>query len=149
MSPTQRVYPKNTHFETSAKRPTPAEEADDDDDVDSSGSEASFDEEGDNRRLVPHWASYRAAFKPRGFRLDTIQDVKARHGSKVANDCIRYLSSQRRRSWEVTYDDDALCPDVGLVSKCPFQCCSYCAHTSPSLTTYSEVFDCVTGKELS
>ena len=150
MSRAQHVNLNNAFSEASTKRPTPAQKTEDpeDEDVDSS-SEASFDEEQVNRRTVPYWPKYRTVLKQRGFRLDTVRDVETRHGYKAASDCIRYLSSHNRNSCDGIYHDDALCPDVGLVSNDTCQCCSYCAQTSLSLIIYSVAPDCATTKGLS
>lgn len=79
-------------------------------------SDSSLDEDEVNRRLTPHWASYQTVFKIRGFRLETVRDVKdfykehsMHHGPELSSSHAGYL-----RLYE-GQDDNALCPDAGLV----------------------------------
>ncbi|KAG6909689.1 hypothetical protein DXG01_015890 [Tephrocybe rancida] len=80
-----------------------------------SSSDSSFDEDEANSRITPHWASYQNTMKIRGFRLETVRDVKEfyanylhHHDSDLATSHSGYLRVCERR------DDDALCPDAGL-----------------------------------
>ncbi|KAG6900868.1 hypothetical protein C0993_009986 [Termitomyces sp. T159_Od127] len=78
-------------------------------------SDSSLDEDEVNRRLAPHWASYQNIFKIRGFRLDTVRDVKdfynknlPHHGPEPSASHAGYLRLCESK------DDNALCPDAGL-----------------------------------
>lgn len=97
----------------------------------SSSSQSSFDEEEVNRRITPYWVNYRHFLQCRGFYLDTYGDVKdyllAHHlDAFVLKDCgyARVCGDQ---------DDDALCPDPGLVSTVRFVSVrrADCAFTKP------------------
>ena len=67
--------------------------------------DSDYDEDEVNYRVSPHWPSYRPLFKSRGFRLDTVRDVKHFYIARTGDICSQF----------VTGDDDALCPDLGLV----------------------------------
>ncbi|KAF8077919.1 kinase-like domain-containing protein [Lyophyllum atratum] len=78
-------------------------------------SDSSFDEDEVNRRIAPHWPSYRNLFKVRGFRLETVRDVKEFYKNSLQYDGtapttpnLGYLRACESR------DNDALCPDAGL-----------------------------------
>jgi len=85
----------------------------------STSSTSSFDEDEVNARVSPDWAKYSCPIECRGFRLDTVRDVKEYYQHHCNNIDRRelhayYLSGYRRilaRS-----DEDALCKDTGLVS---------------------------------
>lgn len=83
-----------------------------------SSSESSFDDDEANRRITPHWPLYRNILKSRGFRLDTVRDVKEyyhRHTEPppVGSDDFLQMNGFLRAC--ANADDDALCPDAGLV----------------------------------
>ena len=69
----------------------------------SSDSSSSDSDEDDsvNERLRPFWAKYQRIFSEHNLHLDTVRDVK---GS-----CVQ-------RPFQSGVNDDALCPDPGLVS---------------------------------
>ncbi|KAG6832134.1 hypothetical protein H0H87_002446 [Tephrocybe sp. NHM501043] len=80
-----------------------------------SSSDSSFDEDEVNRRIAPHWASYKHTLGIRGFRLETVRDVKEfyanflqHQGTDLVTSHSGYLRVCQSR------DDDAICPDVGL-----------------------------------
>ncbi|KAF8921254.1 kinase-like domain-containing protein [Mucidula mucida] len=60
-----------------------------------------------NTRRRPHWPAYRTVFLRRGFRLDTVRDVKQYYRDFG----IDVPQSIRTR---LAHADDELCPDVGL-----------------------------------
>jgi hypothetical protein len=69
---------------------------------------SSIDEDHVNSRLTPYWPAYRYVMESRGFRLDTVHDVKEFyrcHG--------RHLPGYSRACRNI--DDDQLCRDDGLV----------------------------------
>ncbi|KAF5365732.1 hypothetical protein D9758_003295 [Tetrapyrgos nigripes] len=70
-----------------------------------SSSVSSLDEEEVNSRLKPYWHKYTPLLKHRGFRLDTVHDVKEHY--RMCN--LDFPRNPRR-----SIDDDALCPDPGL-----------------------------------
>ncbi|KAJ7709873.1 kinase-like domain-containing protein [Mycena rosella] len=72
---------------------------------------SSFDEDEDevNLRVRPYWASYRGVLKLRGFRLDTVEDVKAFYSCSSNGPIPDYFLV--KHSGDV---NDALCPDAGL-----------------------------------
>lgn len=72
---------------------------------------SSFDEDEANSRLRPYWPSYRGLLKLRGFRLDTVEDVKAFYSCSGNGRIPDYFLV--KHSGDV---NDALCPDAGLVS---------------------------------
>jgi hypothetical protein len=78
-----------------------------------SSSVSSVDDEEVNRRITPHWPTFNNMFLSRGFRLDTVRDVKEFYnsGGRTTHplEIPGYL-----RACECS-DDDALCPDPGLV----------------------------------
>ena len=81
----------------------------------SSDSSESDDDEDVNRRFRPYWPKYQNAFRSRGFRLETVRDVKNYYRQKGASS-LDMLRSQQQLSGGVDFgDDDALCPDAGLV----------------------------------
>ncbi len=65
-----------------------------------------------NTRRRPHWPAYRTVFLRRGFRLDTVRDVKQYYRDFG----IDVPQSIRTR---LAHADDELCPDVGLVRAFP------------------------------
>ncbi|KAJ7109408.1 kinase-like domain-containing protein [Mycena epipterygia] len=70
---------------------------------------SSFDEDEANSRLCPYWPSYRGLLKLRGFRLDTVEDVKAFYSCSGNGRIPDYFLV--KHSGDV---NDALCPDAGL-----------------------------------
>lgn len=90
-------------------------DSDFDDLPESHSSDSSFDEDEVNRRVTPHWPSYQSIIKLRGFRLETIRDVKAfyqnylQNGSADTN--LFYFSHLLACE---NQDDDALCRNTGL-----------------------------------
>ncbi|GLB34926.1 putative protein kinase [Lyophyllum shimeji] len=80
-----------------------------------SSSDSSFDEDEVNRRITPHWPSYRNVFKLRGFRLETVRDVKEFYKHCMQDDGTdpTISNSGYLRVCE-SQDDDALCPDAGM-----------------------------------
>ncbi|KAF9464732.1 kinase-like domain-containing protein [Collybia nuda] len=79
-------------------------------------SDSSFDEDEVNRRITPCWQSYRNVLKARGFRLDTVRDVKEFYKLRSETQPFDHINSPVSgylRACEKT-DDDALCPDAGL-----------------------------------
>lgn len=91
----------------------------DNDDTPSSptSSVSSIDEEEVNRRIRPYWPKYRGFIKSRGFRLDTVRDVKLfyRNNQQTASTSNSWVSSSNSGNNQ-SQDDNALCPDAGLVS---------------------------------
>jgi hypothetical protein len=78
-------------------------------------SDSSDDEEDLNRRIQPYWPKDRNVFRSRGFRLETVRDVKNYYRQRGASS-LDMLGSQQQLSSRVDFrDDDALCPDAGLV----------------------------------
>jgi len=75
----------------------------------SSSSDSSFDEEEVNCRISPHWHDYQDVLKHRGYRLDTVQDVKAYYDR-----CELTRIPEPFASAENIKDFTALCPDAGL-----------------------------------
>ncbi|KIK57799.1 hypothetical protein GYMLUDRAFT_748100 [Collybiopsis luxurians FD-317 M1] len=72
----------------------------------SPSSDSSFDEDEVNYRVKPYWPKYSTILKRRGFRLDTVRDVK---------DHYKQIGAPRSASeWLRGLDDDSLCPDAGL-----------------------------------
>lgn len=86
----------------------------------SSSSDSSLDDDQVNARLSPHWLKYRDLIFSKGYRLETLRDVRERyrrHGIDTET-CIVHLSPYlHARS---TSDDSALCKDPGLVWHDPF-----------------------------
>lgn len=78
-----------------------------------SSSESSFDEEEVNQRVSPYWPKYRTLIFSRGFRLDTVRDVK-----EFYNECHRQGQplSVIPPGIDTDMGEEALCPDQGLVS---------------------------------
>ncbi|KAF8238639.1 hypothetical protein L208DRAFT_1387335 [Tricholoma matsutake] len=82
-----------------------------------SSSVSSVDDEDVNRRITPYWPAYNDTFLLRGFRLDTVRDVKqfynsgscTTHSLQTASAIPGYLI----RAYDCS-DNDALCPDPGL-----------------------------------
>lgn len=78
---------------------------------------SSFDEDEVNQRVTPNWSSYRTLFRNRGFRLDTVRDVKEyyhRYVQKASPDPIypeQFPGFLRACQYN---NDDDLCPDAGL-----------------------------------
>jgi hypothetical protein len=85
-------------------------------------SDSSFDEDDVNRRVTPYWQKYRCAFKFRGFQLDTVRDVKLFYqhhyskGETVSSRLFYPMPFSECRGEQGFINDDALCPDAGLVS---------------------------------
>ncbi|KAL0581713.1 hypothetical protein V5O48_000295 [Marasmius crinis-equi] len=71
-------------------------------------SDSSYDDEEVNVRVRPYWPAYRNLLKHRGFRLETVGDVKQYYKGKQDAISIHAFRSLRE------LDDDALCPDPGL-----------------------------------
>lgn len=71
-----------------------------------SSSDSSFDDDEVNCRVKPHWPSFLGLFERRGIQLDTVRHVKEYYNSRGLP--INLLGYS-------TADDDALCPDYGLV----------------------------------
>ncbi|THU90709.1 hypothetical protein K435DRAFT_841348 [Dendrothele bispora CBS 962.96] len=69
---------------------------------------SSFDEEEVNCRIKPYWPKYNNLLRLRGFRLDTVRDVKEHYRK-----CNMQFPAGVRRTFSGV-DDDALCPDPGL-----------------------------------
>jgi len=75
------------------------------------------DEDEHNRRVTPHWQSYRYLFESRGYRLDTYKDVRqfylryweTRNIKRSIESCAGY-----KRACREGRDDDELCKDEGL-----------------------------------
>lgn len=81
-------------------------------------SDSSFDEDEVNRRITPCWQNYRNILKARGFRLDSVRDVKEFYKLRSESQPFDHISSPVSgylRACEKV-DEDALCPDAGLVS---------------------------------
>lgn len=82
-----------------------------------SSSPSSCDEDEVNARVSPDWAKYRCHIERRGYRLDTVRDVKdhyRHHCSNIEKQGLHvYLSGYHRAL--ARSDEDALCKDVGLV----------------------------------
>lgn len=98
--------------------------------IGSPDSSSSVDEEDANERQRPFWPKYRRIFSEHNLHLDTVGDVK---GPCAQRPFHPYQSG---------VNDDALCPDPGLVSS--FYCrqdtkLKFMAHRSP--TAYSEVLE--------
>lgn len=87
-------------------------DSDYDSDSSHSPSESSFDEEEVNQRVSPFWPQYRALIHSRGFRLDTVRDVK---GFYIENQQYGHLPRPIPDGIDREMGDDALCPDQGLV----------------------------------
>ncbi|KAG6814368.1 hypothetical protein H0H92_010954 [Tricholoma furcatifolium] len=78
-------------------------------------SDSSFDEDEVNRRITPNWEHYRDTLRTRGFRLETVRDVKQfyeRYSQHIDVDLTSSHSGYRRVC--ESQDEDALCPDAGL-----------------------------------
>ncbi|KAL9715176.1 hypothetical protein Ac2012v2_001837 [Leucoagaricus gongylophorus] len=86
-------------------------DSDYDSDSSHSPSESSFDEEEVNQRVSPFWPQYRALIHSRGFRLDTVRDVK---GFYIENQQYGHLPRPIPDGIDREMGDDALCPDQGL-----------------------------------
>ncbi|KAK7054821.1 hypothetical protein VNI00_003284 [Paramarasmius palmivorus] len=71
-------------------------------------SDSTYDEEEDNRKIRPWWPTFRNLFKLRGFRLDTVGDVKQYYKQTPSASPAPYFDTYRQ------LDDDTLCPDAGL-----------------------------------
>jgi len=72
---------------------------------------SSIDEEEVNCRISPHWPSYQEVLFCRGFRLDTVRDVKEFYTSQ--RQCLGAPVPGYVRVCGYS-DDNALCPDAGL-----------------------------------
>jgi hypothetical protein len=68
------------------------------------------DDEEINCKVMPDWSMYRNILQSRGFRLDTVRDVK----NYYERSCHRVCDSTMRHFLSIA-PDDALCPDAGLV----------------------------------
>lgn len=75
-----------------------------------------MDDEEANHRVTPHWPTYRDTFLSLGFRLDTVRDVKDFYnaGNRSTDSCETSIPGYLHAF--ACDDDDALCPDPGLVS---------------------------------
>lgn len=85
-------------------------DSDCDSDCSSSCSDLSFDEEEANQRISPYWPKYRTLISSRGFRLDTIRDVKRFYQNCGQSPSVTLFGIDSERG------EEALCPDKGLVS---------------------------------
>ncbi|EKM82655.1 hypothetical protein AGABI1DRAFT_118100 [Agaricus bisporus var. burnettii JB137-S8] len=83
-------------------------DSDCDSDCSSSCSEFSFDEEETNQRISPYWPKYRSLIYSRGFRLDTIRDVKRFYQNCGQSPRATLSGIDMERG------EEALCPDEGL-----------------------------------
>ena len=79
-------------------------------------SESSVDEDEINRRMKPFWPKYRTLFKLRGIRLDTVGDVKLFYKHRLEQPTQECTTKHWLDDLNSLQDDDALCPDAGLVS---------------------------------
>lgn len=79
-------------------------------------SDSSFDEDEVNRRITPYWPNYRSLFQSRGFRLDTVRDVKEYYKRRQELDATFLQTITGYPHAGEAFDDDSLCPDAGLVS---------------------------------
>lgn len=74
------------------------------------------DEDEVNIRVSPDWAKYRYHIERRGYRLDTVRDVKDYYGNHCSNIDKQglhvYLSGYHRAL--ARSDEDGLCKDIGL-----------------------------------
>ncbi len=77
-----------------------------DSDIDCSSSDSSFDDDEVNHRVKPHWPSFLTLFERRGIQLETVRHVKEYYNSRGLPPNLLGCPST---------DDDALCPDYGLV----------------------------------
>ncbi|KAE9396077.1 kinase-like protein [Gymnopus androsaceus JB14] len=68
-------------------------------------SESSCDEDDVNYRVKPYWPKYSGILKLRGFRLDTVRDVK---------DHYKQIGAPKKADKMIGLDDSSLCPDPGL-----------------------------------
>ncbi|KAG1756734.1 kinase-like domain-containing protein, partial [Suillus paluster] len=79
-------------------------------------SASSCDEDEVNARVSPDWAKHRCHIERRGFRLDTVRDVKDYYQHHCSNiekrELHAYLSGYYRALART--DEDALCKDAGL-----------------------------------
>lgn len=98
--------------------PTMQNDWDSDYDSDCSSSESSFDEEEVNQRVSPYWPKYRSLILSRGFRLDTVRDVKEFYSeTHRQGGPLRPVPS----GIDPQMGEEALCPDEGLVRLNPLQ----------------------------
>jgi hypothetical protein len=80
---------------------------DSDNDLESDySSDSSFDDDEVNCRVKPHWPSFLSLFERRGIQLETVRHVKEYYNSRGLPANLLGCAST---------DDDALCPDHGLV----------------------------------
>ncbi len=77
---------------------------------------SSFDEDEVNRRITPFWPKYRSILRTRGFRLETVKDVKTYYGQQSKTALGFDWHSPYYSRQPDFQDDDALCPDAGIVS---------------------------------
>ena len=115
-----------------------------------SSSTSSVDDDDANRRITPHWPTYSNTFLSRGFRLDTVRDVKAfyscRSQSQPATSLDGPIIPGYLRAYECT-GDDTLCPDPGLVSAIASVSRNLCvAMYFLSLTAFFGVLACLTAR---
>jgi hypothetical protein len=88
----------------------------------SSSSIISDSEDDVNIRLTPVWHSYSSLFIRLGFRLDTVRDVKEYYRKQGSDqhlhlDILHSSLLNRSQGQAKGHDDNALCPDYGLVSR--------------------------------
>ncbi|KAF8964711.1 kinase-like domain-containing protein [Flammula alnicola] len=76
-------------------------------------SDSSIDEDEVNRRLKPFWPKYQYNLRSRGFRLETVRDVKIFY-SQREHSLDPYWSSPYYSNRPDFQDEDALCPDAGI-----------------------------------
>lgn len=81
----------------------------------SSSSDSSIDEDQFNARLSPYWSKYRDLILSKGYRLDTVQDVREHYRRHRVDTeaCIVGFSWHLRA--HAPSNDSALCKDPGLV----------------------------------
>ena len=80
------------------------------------------DDENLDSRVFPEWSSYRTVIECRGYRLDTVRDVRAFYDHSVARNCQElpskgFISLQPWMGYPSNDEDENnLCKDRGLVS---------------------------------
>ena len=84
-----------------------------------SSSDSSVDSDQFNARLSPSWSKYRDLILSRGYRLDTVRDVREyylRYRVDAGTCIVDHFGYLRAH---LTSDDSALCKDPGLVWRDP------------------------------
>ena len=114
----------------------------------SSCSDSSVDEDDVNCRMTPFWPKYQATFKRRGFQLDTLKDVKLFYNQRNQDTPSNCFAFQKKFHQDTTQDDDdALCPDAGLVCSSSHGVILTSSSATLSLTIYSEAHEFLMGRE--